>query len=160
MPNLLQNRNDEAKEEALRFYQLVKLWTEQALLTGQTFGLHFDNDHYALHELTLDNWVLVSNRRYAYAVTMPKGVELHWEVTGFVTEGNRLFNRENLFNLKLFTNEKKDKLKPKSPQVILMGNGEIIPFTLTFLTNKKRLWQVTGNDIAIFELTALNEDTM
>ena len=154
VPNLPQNQSDEAKEEAQRFYQLVQLWTEQALLTGQTFGLRFDSDSYTLNQLTPKEWQPVSEGRYANAISMPEGIEMDLEVSGFVNEEDRLFDRKGLFDDELFAEEED---KPKPPQVVLMGNGEIIPFTLTFLADDKRLWQVKGNDVATFEITALNE---
>ncbi|MEZ8143665.1 type II secretion system protein GspH [Enterovibrio norvegicus FF-33] len=154
VPNLPQNQSDEAKDEAQRFYQLVQLWSEQTLLTGQTFGLRVNDDRYELLRLTRQDWVAAEEGRTATEVTMPEGIELDLQVTGFVAEEDRLFDRTKLFDEEMFAEEED---KPKPPQVVLMGNGEIIPFTLTFLANKKRLWQVTGNDVATFEIKALNE---
>ncbi|PCS21127.1 type II secretion system minor pseudopilin GspH [Candidatus Enterovibrio escicola] len=155
VPNFWQSQSDEAKKEAQRFYQLIQLWTEQALLTGQTFGLRVENNHYTLNKLTPENWQPVTEGRYAYAVSMPEGIRLELEVTSFLAEENRLFERESLFNYNMFIVEDN---KRKPPQVALMGNGEIIPFTLTFIANKKRLWRVNGNEVAIFEINALNEN--
>ncbi|KXF82534.1 type II secretion system protein GspH [Enterovibrio coralii] len=155
VPNLPQDKSDEVKEEASRFYQLVQLWTEQALISGQTFGLRVDDDKYQLFKLTPEDWVPVEKTRTKTDVSMPEGIGLDLEVTGFVDEEDRLFDRESLFDEDLFVEEED---KPKPPQVVLMGNGEIIPFSLTFLDGKKRLWQVTGNDVATFEMKNLNED--
>ncbi|MDD1783584.1 type II secretion system minor pseudopilin GspH [Enterovibrio sp. ZSDZ35] len=155
VPNLPQNKSDEVKEEADRFYQLVQLWTEQALISGQTFGLRVDDDKYQLFKLTPEDWVEVDAQRTKTNVTMPEGIGLDLEVTGFVDEEDRLFDRESLFDDEMFAEEED---KPKPPQVVLMGNGEIIPFSLTFLDGNTRLWQVKGNDVATFELKSLNED--
>ncbi|MDF2184877.1 type II secretion system minor pseudopilin GspH [Grimontia hollisae] len=155
VPNLPQNSSDDAKEEAQRFYQLIQLWTEQSLLTGQTFGLNVDKDGYQLLRLTHDDWVPVEKGRSVTSVTLPPALELDLEVSGFVAEEDRLFDRESLFDDELFAEEEN---QPPQPQVVLMGNGEIIPFTLTFIADNKRLWQVTGNDVATFEVKNLNED--
>ncbi|WP_429740698.1 type II secretion system minor pseudopilin GspH [Enterovibrio makurazakiensis] len=154
VPNLPQNQSDEAKGEAQRFYQLVQLWTEQALLSGQTFGLRVNDNSYQLVRLTREDWVPVEKGRTVTEATMPEGIELDLQVTGFVAEEDRLFERTELFDDEMFAEEEE---KPKPPQVVLMGNGEIIPFSLTFLADEKRLWQVEGNDVATFKITALNE---
>ncbi|KKD59905.1 general secretion pathway protein GspH [Grimontia sp. AD028] len=155
VPNLPQNKSDEAKEEAQRFFQLIQLWTEQSLLTGQTFGLNVEKDGYQLLRLTREDWEPVEQERNITSVTLPEGLVLDLEVSGFVSEEDRLFDRESLFDEEMFADEEN---KPPQPQVVLMGNGEIIPFTLTIVADKKRLWQVKGNDVATFEVKNLNED--
>lgn len=154
VPNLPNDQSDEVQGEAERFYQLVQLWTEQSLLSGQTLGLRVSDDSYQLMRLTSKDWEPVEKTRTATSVTVPEGIELDLEVSGFVAEEDRLFDRDSLFDEEMFAEEED---KPKPPQVVLMGNGEIIPFSLTFLVDKKRLWQVKGNDVATFELIALNE---
>ncbi|WP_325891146.1 type II secretion system minor pseudopilin GspH [Grimontia sp. NTOU-MAR1] len=155
VPNLPQNKNDDAKEEAQRFFQLIQLWTEQSLLTGQTLGLNVDKDGYQLLRLTREDWVPMEQDRKVTSVTLPEGLELDLEVSGFVAEEDRLFDRESLFDEEMFADEES---KPPQPQVLLMGNGEIIPFTLTIVADDKRLWQIKGNDVATFEVKNLNED--
>ncbi|CZF81927.1 Type II secretion system protein H precursor [Grimontia marina] len=154
VPNLPQNKNDDAKEEAQRFFQLIQLWTEQSLLTGQTLGLNVDKDGYQLLRLTREDWVPMEQDRKVTSVTLPEGLELDLEVSGFVAEEDRLFDRESLFDDEMFADEES---KPPQPQVVLMGNGEIIPFTLTIVADDKRLWQIKGNDVATFEVKNVNE---
>lgn len=154
VPTLPQSQNDGAKAEAQRFYQLIQLWTEQSLLTGQTLGLRVEDDSYSLLRLTSKDWEPVEKGRTVTSVTLPEDVEIELEVTGFVEEEDQLFDRDGLFDDEMFAEEDD---KPEPPQVVLMGNGEIISFSLTFLADKKRLWLVKGNDVATFEIEALGE---
>lgn len=154
VPNLPSDQRDDAKQEAERFYQLVQLWSEQALLSGQTLGLRVSDDKYDLLRLGAKEWEPAEKMRTSTEVTLPEGITLDLEVSGFVAEEDRLFDRDSLFDEEMFAEEED---KPKPPQVVLMGNGEIIPFSLTFLVEDKGLWQVKGNDVATFELVALNE---
>lgn len=154
VPTLPQKENDEAKTEAYRFFQLIQLWTEHSLLTGQTLGLRVEKDSYQLLHLYKNEWEKVEKNKTATSVKIPEGVEIELEVTGFVEEDDQLFSRDSFFDEEMFAEEDE---KPKPPQVVLMGNGEIIPFTLTFLVENKRLWLVKGNDVATFELESLDE---
>ncbi len=164
VPTLSPKSDDDAKFEAERFYQLIQLWTEEALLSGQTFGVRVDDkNHYQLLKLGDEDWETVTLDRRTTEVTMPEGVELALDVSGFESKEDQLFSRESLFkDEKLFTsgiglNEEEEKIEP--PQVVLMGNGEVIAFTLTFSTEEKedKGWMITANDVATFELKTLNE---
>ncbi len=154
VPNLPQNGNDEAKIEAQRFYQLIQLWTEQSLLTGETLGLRVENKSYKLLRLSSKDWEEVKKERSVTSATLSDDFKLELEVTGFVEEEDQLFKRESFFDEEMFVDE---DAKPEPPQVVLMGNGEIIPFTLIFLLDNKRLWKVTGNDVGTFEIEPLDE---
>lgn len=154
VPTIAPPQKEDAKTEAYRFYQLIQLWTEQSLLSGQTLGLRVEDESYRLLRLTSQDWQSVEQDRTVTSVTLPEGVEMELEVTGFVEEEDRLFDRDGLFDDEMFAEEDD---KPEPPQVVLMGNGEIISFTLTFLADKKRLWSVKGNDVATFEIEALDE---
>lgn len=154
VPTMAPPKNEDAKLEAQRFYQLIQLWTEQSLLTGQTLGLRIEKDTYQLLRLASKDWESVELDRTTTSVTLPEGVEMELEVTGFVAEEDRLFDRGGLFDDEMFVEE---DAKPKPPQVVLMGNGEIISFSLTFMADKKRLWLVKGNDVATFEIEPLDE---
>lgn len=155
VPNLPQKENDEAKNEAYRFFQLIQLWTEKSLLTGQTLGLRVEKDSYQLLHLSRNEWVKVEQDKNATSVTIPESLEMVLEVTGFMEEEDQLFNRDSFFDEEMFADDEDKKQKP--PQVVLMGNGEIIPFTLTFLVDNKSLWLVKGNDVATFELKSLDK---
>lgn len=154
VPTLPQQKNDDAKNEAQRFYQLIQLWTEQSLLTGQTLGLRVEDDNYELLRLTGNGWESIEQDRTVTSVKIPEDVEIELEVTGFIQEEDQLFERKSLFDEEMF--EEEDK-KPEPPQIVLMGNGEIIPFSLFFLVDKKKLWEVKGNDVATFEIKSLDE---
>ncbi|MFD2179140.1 type II secretion system minor pseudopilin GspH [Veronia pacifica] len=159
LPNIPTNKNDAVKEESQRFFRLVQLWSEQAMLSTDTFGVRVDNNNrYHLMQLTSDDWVKVTKGRYSKDIELPEGVTIELEVGGFTDQEDRLFDRDSLFDDTLFADEEeKEKVEP--PQIILMGNGEIIPFKLTFYTDDTPLWLVEGNELASFKLEQLDKDT-
>lgn len=163
VPTLPVKSNDEAKLEAERFFQLIQLWTEKALISGQTYGLRVEDDkRYQLLHLDNNDWVLAPEERTSTDITMPEGVELDLEVSGFIAEEDQLFSRESLFSDEelfesgLSDEDEEEKIDP--PQVVLMGNGEVIAFTLRFLADGRPLWVVKANDVATFELKTADED--
>lgn len=162
VPTLPHQSKDDAKLEAERFYQLIQLWTETAMLSGQTYGLRVDDEtQYQLLKLTGNDWEAAELQRTTTKVTLPEGVELDLEVSGFQNEDDQLFSRDSMFSDEpLFEsgiglNEEEEKIDP--PQVVLMGNGEVIAFTLSFLIDGEREWFVRANDVATFELKSDRE---
>lgn len=158
VPTLPQASNDEAKQEAERFYQLIQLWNEQALLLSKTMGVQVDKNRYRLLELIGNNWQEVEKKRgAATSVSIPNSVELELEMTAMAVE-DELFSKESIFD-EMFTDVKTEEEKKiiPPPQIVLMGSGEILPFTLTFLAEGKALWEITGNDIGSFELKSTDE---
>ena len=163
VPTLPQQSKDDAKLEAERFYQLIQLWTETAMLSGQTYGLRVDDEtQYQLLKLTGNDWEAAESQRTTTKVTLPEGVELDLEVSGFQNEDDQLFSRDSMFSDEpLFesgiglNDEEEEKIDP--PQVVLMGNGEVIAFTLSFLIDGEREWFVRANDVATFELKSDRE---
>ncbi|MGL5291738.1 MAG: type II secretion system minor pseudopilin GspH [Vibrionaceae bacterium] len=161
VPTLPQASNDEAKQEAERFYQLIQLWNEQALLLSKTMGVQVDKNRYRLLELVGNNWQEVEKKRgTATKVEIPSSVGLDLEMTAMPIE-DQLFSKESIFD-EMFVEKKteeEEKIIPP-PQIVLMGSGEILPFSLTFLAEGKALWEVTGNDIGSFELKSTDEDRL
>lgn len=162
VPTLPHQSKDDAKLEAERFYQLIQLWTETAMIYGQTYGLRVDDEtKYQLLKLTGNDWEAAESQRTTTKVTLPEGVELDLEVSGFQNEDDQLFSRDSMFSDEpLFEsgiglNEEEEKIDP--PQVVLMGNGEVIAFTLSFLIDGEREWFVRANDVATFELKSDRE---
>ena len=157
VPTLPQKSDTEAKDEANRFYQLIQLWTEQSLIESKTMGVRVEDDRYRLMALKGNDWEYVqAKKRLATDISMPEGVELEIEVDGLGNDEDQLFSRESLFDETMFVEEEEEVIEP--PQLVLMGNGEILPFTLLVLADGKEQWRVTGTDVGVFELSHFDED--
>ncbi|RXJ72661.1 type II secretion system protein GspH [Veronia nyctiphanis] len=158
VPNISSNNKDTVKEESQRFFRLMQLWSEEAMLSSETLGVRVEDKSYHLMKLSSDDWVRVEEGRYSKDIELPEDVEVELEVTGFTDQDDRLFSRESLFDDTLFEDEEeKEKLDP--PQIILMGNGEIIPFRMTFYEKDEALWQVEGNELAVFDIKPAGEES-
>ncbi len=155
VPTLPQSNKDEGKQEAERFYQLMKRWNEHSLLSGDVMGVRVDDEQYQLLMLGSEGtWLPVHRDRWKTLVTMPEGIELRLNV---MDEENTSLFEQNDFYEDLFTDPDAERAQ-KTPQIILMGNGEVLPFTLSFMTGGDVLWEVVGNDLGEFTLVAPNED--
>ena len=155
VPTFPSASHDNAKLEAERFYQLIQLWNERSLISNQVLGVRVEQDNYQLLRLDDNAWTRVAKtNRIATKVTMPKDIKLSVDVTGMVDTEDQLFSRESLFDEMDF-NQQQQQINP--PQLVMMGNGEQIAFSVIFSDNNERLWQVSGSDIGAFELTNFNE---
>ena len=156
VPTFPKPSNDAAKLEAERFYQLIQLWNEQSLLKSAVMGVIVERNRYFLMELAGNNWKEVNRtKRISTSITMPEEIELEINIEGLNDE-DQLFSRESLFDDTMFADV--EEKPPEPPQLVLMGNGEIFPFALTFSADNKPLWEVTGTDVGEFKLASLNED--
>ena len=158
VPTFPNPTNDDAKQEAQRFYQLIQLWNEQSLVMSKVMGVRVEEDKYTLLELSDKNWKEVQKRnRVVTAVDMPEEIKLEIEVAGMVDNEDQLFSRESLFD-DLDFNEADEEEKIDPPQLVMMGNGELFAFDLIFSADGENLWKVTGTDIGEFTLASFNED--
>ena len=157
VPTFPKKNNDDAKTEAERFYQLIQLWNEKSLITSQVMGVRIEENNYRLMQLDGNNWKIIAKQgRVATEVEMPEDITLSVEIAGMTSNEDQLFSREDLFE-DIDFNEEEQEI-PDPPQLVMMGNGELIAFTLVFASNNQDLWKVTGSDIGVFELIPFNED--
>lgn len=158
VPTFPNKNNDDAKFEAERFYQLIQLWIEKSLVMSKTMGVRVEKDGYSLLELTGNDWAEVTKKgRTVTSVEMPDDVTMKLDVVGIEDTEDQLFSRESLFDEMVFNEEDKKK-QANPPQLVLFGNGEIFPFTMTFLANGNELWKVTGTDVGDIKLASFDED--
>lgn len=156
---LPERHDDKAKEEAARFYQLVQLLGEDALLNGTDFGIRIERHHYQFLELTGKEWQPIQESRYFTQVDVGEDIRLQVELGGYSWQDNdRLFKPGSLFNEDLFA-EQTDKKKVKPPQVVVMASGEYTPFKLEFeITDDNEFWQVRANELGELFLLAPGEE--
>lgn len=113
---------DEAKISAQSFYQRLLLLNEEAILSGQDFGVRIDVDTRRLTflQLTADKgWQKWQNDKMTNQTTLKEGLQLDFELGGGAWQkDDRLFNPGSLFDEEMFADEKKEqKQEPSSATV-------------------------------------------
>lgn len=153
MMTLPESKEDKAKDEAARFYHLIQLLGEDALLNGYDYGIRVEPNRYQFLELTGKEWKPVSGSRYFTEVKMDEGIRLDVEIGSYSWQDkDRLFKPGSLFNEDLFA-EQTDKDKIKPPQVFVMASGEFTPFTLTFEADgEEHYWRVQADEVGLLHL--------
>ncbi|WP_171760343.1 type II secretion system minor pseudopilin GspH [Vibrio sp. RE86] len=126
------NAEDGAKQQAQSLYYRVQLLNEEAILSGQDFGLYVDEERarYELKVLTQDGWIALEDQ------SLPDKVELEHNLTLSMTLGggvwadkDRLFEPGSLFDEEMFAEFEQEKQSPP-PQIFIMSSGEITPVSL------------------------------
>lgn len=154
---LPESKNEQAREQATRFYHLAGLLSEQSLMEGKDLGIRVDKDGYSFWFLTPKGWEERESDRYFQQVELDGGLSLELTMDAFSWEdgGDQLWERDGLFDDEMFAEQEE---KPKPPQIVLMGNGEQTPFRLEFREDKKVLWVVKGNELGEYTLAQPDED--
>ncbi len=133
--NLPQSSQDEAKEEAQRFFYRLQLLNENAILNGKDYGIRIDEskNHYSYLTLEKDGWQELENKTFSRT-------ELSQEIVTVLNLGSNvwlatedsLFEQGSLFDEDMFA-EFKEEQPVQSPQLFILSSGEITPFQLSFL---------------------------
>ncbi|KQA18830.1 type II secretion system minor pseudopilin GspH [Vibrio metoecus] len=125
---------DEAKISAQSFYQRLLLLNEEAILSGQDFGVRVDVDARSLTFLQLTaekGWQKWQNDKMTNQTTLKDGLQLDFELGGGAWQkDDRLFNPGSLFDEEMFADKKEEKQEPP-PQLFVLSSGEVTPFVLS-----------------------------
>ncbi|OOF29949.1 type II secretion system minor pseudopilin GspH [Salinivibrio proteolyticus] len=152
-PEPVDSRTEQAGQA---LYQRIKLWAEQSWLEGQTYGVRINNHDYQLLKLGEENWQTVSSDRWATQGTLPEKSRFALSMDGFGwQQQDRLFEDKPLFE-NMFEEDGETAVAP--PQIWLLPNGEITPFTLTIETDGRAMWQLKANELAQFRWQRAEED--
>lgn len=154
---------DEAKISAQSFYQRLLLLNEEAILSGQDFGVRIDVDTRRLTflQLTADKgWQKWQNDKMTNQTTLKEGLQLDFELGGGAWQkDDRLFNPGSLFDEEMFADEKKEQ-KRMAPQLFVLSSGEVTPFTLSIFPKGQEpdeQWRVTAQENGTLRLLAPGE---
>ncbi|XDF68669.1 type II secretion system minor pseudopilin GspH [Vibrio cholerae] len=153
---------DEAKISAQSFYQRLLLLNEEAILSGQDFGVRIDVDTRRLTflQLTADKgWQKWQNDKMTNQTTLKEGLQLDFELGGGAWQkDDRLFNPGSLFDEEMFADEKKEQ--KQEPQLFVLSSGEVTPFTLSIFPKGQEpdeQWRVTAQENGTLRLLAPGE---
>lgn len=146
--SLPESKDDKVKDEAARFYQLVQLLGEDALLNGVDYGIRIERHRYQFLELTRDDWQPIKESKFFTEVDVGEDINLRVEIGGYSWQDkDRLFKPGSLFDEDMFA-EQTDKNKIKPPQVVVMASGEYTPFTLDFeIDGQNQFWHVQADEL-------------
>ncbi|CAG21748.1 type II secretion system minor pseudopilin GspH [Photobacterium profundum] len=146
--SLPESKDDKVKDEAARFYQLVQLLGEDALLNGVDYGIRIELHRYQFLELTRNDWQPIKESKFFTEVDVGEDINLRVEIGGYSWQDkDRLFKPGSLFDEDMFA-EQTDKNKIKPPQVVVMASGEYTPFTLDFeVDGQNQFWHVQADEL-------------
>lgn len=165
--SLPDSQDDQMEEQASRFYQLVQLLNEDALLNGMDYGIYFNQERqeYRFMTLTVDGWQPLEKNRFFTEVKMEdSSVEFEMELGGSAwVDDDRLFEPGSLFDEEMFADLEEDK-KPIPPQVMVLSSGEVTPFIVTFFPANERgnldnkTWEVKADESGVIRLFAPGDE--
>lgn len=154
---LPQSDDDQAKEEASRFFQRLQLLSDNAILNGQDFGVHFEEKKniYLYMQLGEEGWQKVEDSKYFTETTLPEDLTFSFELGSEAWgDDDRLFKQEDFYEDRF---EDADK-KPKPPQIYVLSSGDVTPFLLMFTSepNQKaeQTWRVKVSEAGVAQLLA------
>ncbi|HHI5411838.1 TPA: type II secretion system minor pseudopilin GspH [Vibrio metoecus] len=151
---------DEAKISAQSFYQRLLLLNEEAILSGQDFGVRVDVDARSLTFLQLTaekGWQKWQNDKMTNQTTLKDGLQLDFELGGGAWQkDDRLFNPGSLFDEEMFADKKEEKQEPP-PQLFVLSSGEVTPFVLSVFPKgqpRDEQWRVEAQENGTLRLLA------
>ncbi|MGV3001985.1 type II secretion system minor pseudopilin GspH [Vibrio sp. E150_018] len=154
---LPQSNDDQAKDEASRFFQRLQLLSDDAILNGQDYGLRFDEKKsiYTYMQLTEGGWQKVKNSKYFTETTLPEDLTFSFELGSEAWgDSDSLFEQEDFYEDRFEDSD----AKPKPPQVYVLSSGDVTPFLLTFTSepNQKpeQTWRVKVTEAGVIQLLA------
>ncbi|ENM5904883.1 type II secretion system minor pseudopilin GspH [Vibrio mimicus] len=156
---------DEAKISAQSFYQRLLLLNEEAILSGQDFGVRIDVDARRLTFLQLTaekGWQKWQNDKMTNQTTLKEGLQLDFELGGSAWQNDeRLFNPGSLFDEEMFADKKEEEKQERPPQLFILSSGEVTPFTLHIFPKGQPLdeqWRVEAQENGTLRLLAPGEN--
>ncbi len=151
---------DEAKEQAQRFYYRLQLLNDEAILNGLDYGLRIEEkeNSYDYLKLFQRGWQPLTSEHYQ-KTTLPSGLKLHFTLGTTAWEAqDRLFTDDSLFDENMFAEQEKDKnINP--PQIFVLSSGDITPFELEFRAdnNPGAGWAVKVEENGVIKLLSADQ---
>ena len=129
------------KEEANRFYSLVKLAQEESILNGKELTLEIDANGYRFKTLTTEGEEAIGDPVFRERV--------------FAEYIHPVINIEkSQFNLK----SQKDKEQPQSVKIFILSSGELTPFQIEFPASDKN-YEIVGSIQGTVEIIMHHKDS-
>ncbi|MGL5430424.1 MAG: type II secretion system minor pseudopilin GspH [Vibrio sp.] len=155
--------NDEAKISAQSLYQRLLLLNEEAILSGQDFGVRVDTEARRLTFLQLSadqGWQKWQSNKMTNQTTLDGNLQLELQLGGSRWQNDeRLFNPGTLFDEEMFAEQQAIK-QERPPQLFVLSSGEVTPFTLRIFPKgqpRDEQWRVSAQENGTLHLLAPGE---
>lgn len=126
------SKEDNAKENAQGLYQQLLLLNDEAILSGNDYGLYIDEEHRKYRLLTLKSkgWEKINLDGMKAEHTLAEGIDMSFELgSDRWQDSDRLFEPGTLFDEDMFKEEdEEDKIEP--PQIYILSSSEVTPATI------------------------------
>ncbi|OEF29443.1 type II secretion system minor pseudopilin GspH [Vibrio rumoiensis] len=158
---LPQSKDDQAKEQASRFFQRLQLLSDDAILNGRDYGIRLDDKKstYTYMQLDEEGWKEVESSPYFTETSMDDDLTFSFELGGDAwSDSDRLFKQEDFYEDR-FEDDEEEKVKP--PQVFVLSSGEVTPFEISFVSDSQQSlderWRVNVTEAGVIQLLAPGE---
>ncbi|MCG9576007.1 type II secretion system minor pseudopilin GspH [Vibrio tubiashii] len=124
---------DGAKKHAQSLYYRVQLLNEEAMLSGNDFGLRVDEKKSTYHFMRLksEGWQKLEQHHIPSETELASNLSIMLTLGGNVwNDQERLFKPGSLFDEDMFAEFDQEKKKLPPPQVFIMSSGEVTPFSI------------------------------
>ena len=140
-------RDDDAKTEGRRIAALIRLASEEALLTGRELGLRIDAEQlrFYVFEDETGRWLVLD----ADDTFRPRPIPEHLDLD-LVLEGQAV-----QLAAAASAPEGEDDVMYTAPQLMFLSSGEATPFTLTIREPGAESWVLEGDLLGRVSLEAL-----
>lgn len=135
------NQNDEAQKEARRLYHRLQLLNDEALLSGQDYGMYVDvtQGQYQFLLLTQDGWQAIDRYKMPAENHLPNDLAMAFTLGTEGQDDASLFDDieplfdddDDLFDDIDDTFSSQESAQKKiSPQLYFLSSGEVTPFSI------------------------------
>jgi general secretion pathway protein H len=163
--NIPTSANDESEQQARQLYHRVQLMQDEALLSGQEFGIEVSSarDKLTLLGLTQDGWQPLDWPKMKSDIVINDDVVLDFSLASGIWENDdRLFISQSFESddTSLFEEQpNSEESSSFAPQILIMSSGEITAFSLRFdaKNNQNSGWIVAVADNGELTLVTLSE---
>lgn len=124
---------DGAKKQAQSLFYRVQLLNEEAMLSGNDFGLRVDEKKLTYHFMRLksEGWQKLEQHHIPPETELASNLSIMLTLGGNVwNDQERLFKPGSLFDEDMFAEFEQEKKKLPPPQVFIMSSGEVTPFSI------------------------------
>ncbi|MEF1288342.1 type II secretion system minor pseudopilin GspH [Vibrio sp. M260118] len=146
------NAEDGAKKQAQSLFHRMQLLNEEAMLSGNDFGLRVDEKASTYHFMRLqtDGWQQLEQSPIPAQTKLDDNLSIMLTLGGDAWNNkDRLFQPGSLFDEEMFA-ELEDKQKQRPPQVFVMSSGEVTPFSIAIYPQDgsadEDAWQVVAKE--------------
>lgn len=127
--------------QAQRFNTLLQFAQDEALMSGLELAIEFKENSYqfAFYNQDTRKWLAIQDSSFDSLVELPSTIIFEYELLGSVWDEIEVDDQDDFIDESYLVHiEGDNKTKNITPQVYIMSNGEVTPFTVTFSMNEEQ----------------------